>query len=280
MASVLDTEGLEMSMRNRTERFKELRAQALRERPKKEVVVEGAPAFGWVEALSKLESVEKKLGPLFIELDRQQTRHLMAHAEFGSEEDDDSDPEEMVRLLTAQITSYFKVLETALRKVVQDADNQHLLYNVHKGIASRITVLHQRFRVIEQRYADGLKGKSNMAEKMEGMLVSEETRKWEEEEAEACRKDQLYVQGYNQHQIDSMLVDEQVAKEKAEALAEVSTTLQEIHSMFSDLHALVIEQGTMLDRVDSNIESATDHMRNATADIRLARKHHKRCTVQ
>ncbi|KAJ9469235.1 Syntaxin-41 [Diplonema papillatum] len=266
-------------MRNLTPKFLQKREKARSTRPAKSRLEEGAPPLGWVQAVAKVDHAERSIENLLVELQEQQSAHLRADARFESDDEEDN-AEEKVSRVTEQTTKLFHVLDDALRRVVRDADDQLMLMNVHRGLVTRVNELHIKFRMIEQKYADALKEKGAVRKKLDGILHSEEARKWEEQEAHECRIDSLQEQGYNKFQIQKILVDEEIAREKADALEDIETALNDLHSMFSDLHAVVVEQGSMLDRVDTNIENATAHMRLATSDLRLARKNHKRCGIQ
>lgn len=42
----------------------------------------------------------------------------------------------------------------------------------------------------------------------------------------------------------------------------ISESIEELSSMFKELVVLVIDQGTILDRIDCNMEAVVEHTRN------------------
>eukprot|EP01060_Flectonema_neradi_P005008 TRINITY_DN1330_c0_g1_i5.p1 TRINITY_DN1330_c0_g1~~TRINITY_DN1330_c0_g1_i5.p1 ORF type:complete len:327 (+),score=53.47 TRINITY_DN1330_c0_g1_i5:537-1517(+) len=266
--------------RDITEKFITLREKAKRNRPVHVVPEEGAPALGWVAAVAKVEHAEGVITSLLEELEVAQTEHLRAAAEFGSDDETEEHPEQRVSRLTSEISKLFKSLEIALKRVVQDADNQQILMNVHRGLVHRVANLHANFRRTQSKYTKAFQGMGDREKQVSHLFENEEVRRWEEEEAKESRVDQLQEQGYSKFQIESLLTEEQIHKEKADAIAVISSSLTELSDMFSDLNALVIDHGTMLDRIDTQLEQSRFQIQMGTADIRKAHKAHKKCSVQ
>lgn len=51
------------------------------------------------------------------------------------------------------------------------------------------------------------------------------------------------------------------------------TNLKELGEIFRDLNTLVVEQGTILDRIDYNVEMAEIHTGKAHTELLKAEKH-------
>ena len=260
---------IELPTRDRSELFFMHRENARERRGVLPVFEESPPPLGWVQAVAKVEHAEGTITKLLQQLQELQAVHIVEDATLDGKQEG---LEQQIVDLSRQIMSLFKTLDTAIKRVVQDADDQEMLLNVHRGLVTRVAALHEQYRVCQQKYSDDLKQKQEMKNRLNTMLSSSETQKWEEDEAKECRIDDLKLQGYAPEHIESILLDEEVAKEKAEALTDISSALKELHSMFSDLHALIIEQGTMIDRVDQNISQARSNMQYGAEQIRDARK--------
>ena len=264
--------------RDKTEQFLSERTAARSTRDVQVAVDAGPPPLGWVQAVSKVEHAEGRITQLLKELEAEQARYLMLQAEVdgvGADEDEDVSPQELERhiaSMTSQVNALFKSLDGALGKVVQDADNPLMLMNVHRGLVSRISALHDRYRALQQQYQIDLRQKSSMKNKVSEMFTQNDTKAWEEEEAKECRVDELKLKGYSREVIESIMLDEDIAREKLESLEDIEVSLKELNEMFRDLHALVIEQGTMIDRIDTNVKSATDAMTVSCTELHKARK--------
>lgn len=58
--------------------------------------------------------------------------------------------------------------------------------------------------------------------------------------------------------------------ERTRELAEIAKNIASLADLFKDLSALVIEQGTILDSVEYNIERTADSMEGAVKELKIA----------
>ena len=68
---------------------------------------------------------------------------------------------------------------------------------------------------------------------------------------------------------------EYLAVERSKDISELLTNISELGEVFKDLNILVVEQGTILDRIDYNIEQAQVHTEKAVTELLKAEKHQK-----
>uniref|UniRef100_A0A7S1J642 t-SNARE coiled-coil homology domain-containing protein n=1 Tax=Eutreptiella gymnastica TaxID=73025 RepID=A0A7S1J642_9EUGL len=94
-----------------------------------------------------------------------------------------------------------------------------------------------------------------------------------DEEQERDEKMQKYVaQGFSQEQIDALLLNEQMVNERDAQLQNIYSNIVDLHSMFKDLNALVIDQGTLLDRIDHNVEETKTQILKANKELEATAK--------
>ena len=55
-------------------------------------------------------------------------------------------------------------------------------------------------------------------------------------------------------------------------LTEIARSIAQLAELFKDLSALVIDQGTLLDSVEYNIEQTAAHMAEAVTELNVAQK--------
>eukprot|EP01063_Lacrimia_lanifica_P029743 TRINITY_DN4591_c0_g1_i1.p1 TRINITY_DN4591_c0_g1~~TRINITY_DN4591_c0_g1_i1.p1 ORF type:complete len:279 (+),score=98.86 TRINITY_DN4591_c0_g1_i1:165-1001(+) len=270
--------------RDHTQRFEDLRrkANAAKEKagvaPAKRLEV-SQPPLGWVSAVAKVEHAEGVISGLLRELEECQQVHLNSVADFGGD-DVGEDPQEKIAAITAEIQRMFKTLDKALKAVVQDADDQNILMNVHRGVAYRISELYKQHTALVSRYTEALGKRNKQKAKLQNKIEGDDVREWEEQVRLETRQDELQDIGYTKYQIESIMMEEQIQREKLDAIKNIAAAVEELHSMFTDLSSLVHEQGEMLDRIDENISQTSMSVKMGLSELRLVNKRAKRCTVQ
>lgn len=68
---------------------------------------------------------------------------------------------------------------------------------------------------------------------------------------------------------------EMVAQDRTKAITKLAQNIQELNQIFKDLNSLVIDQGTLLDRLDYNIEQAEKHINQGTQEVVKAENYQK-----
>lgn len=69
---------------------------------------------------------------------------------------------------------------------------------------------------------------------------------------------------------------EQIAAQRSSEIAQVAASINELHTIFKELAALVIDQGTILDRIDYNTEKIYSKTENAKGQMEKAVKRKKK----
>ena len=73
--------------------------------------------------------------------------------------------------------------------------------------------------------------------------------------------------GYFQTELQSMQEKGLQGKYKDEEIQNLVKSINDLASIFKDLSVLVIEQGTILDRIDYNVQEAKDNVQLAVKEI-------------
>lgn len=60
--------------------------------------------------------------------------------------------------------------------------------------------------------------------------------------------------------------------ERTRELADIAKNIASLADLFKDLSTLVIEQGTILDSVEYNIEHTADSMESAVKELKIAQR--------
>ena len=69
----------------------------------------------------------------------------------------------------------------------------------------------------------------------------------------------------------------EVSSERSEAIEDLVRNIADLADIFKELSSLVLHQGTILDRIDYNIEQTLEHTTKANKELEIADKRQK-CT--
>ncbi len=63
--------------------------------------------------------------------------------------------------------------------------------------------------------------------------------------------------------------------QRDQEIANIAKSIEELAQIFRELAVLVIDQGTILDRIDYNMETAVEHAKEGIAQLNQAEEHQK-----
>lgn len=68
---------------------------------------------------------------------------------------------------------------------------------------------------------------------------------------------------------------EGIVSERDEEIQNIAKSIEELSSIFKELAVLVIDQGTILDRIDFNMEQVVEHTKEGIQQLEKAEEHQK-----
>lgn len=84
------------------------------------------------------------------------------------------------------------------------------------------------------------------------------------------------LSGEQQHALDQIEVESQ---DRLKEIVKVAQSINELASLFRELNVLVIEQGTILDRIDYNVEQTVEKVKHGVVDLDAADKISKKAVT-
>ena len=73
-----------------------------------------------------------------------------------------------------------------------------------------------------------------------------------------------------------LVMAERMTEEREKAIQQVAESVGELAEIFKEIQVLVIDQGTILDRIDYNIEQAADRVGSAVVELNKANEYQKK----
>ena len=81
--------------------------------------------------------------------------------------------------------------------------------------------------------------------------------------------------GFNQQQLEMIERKEKEANEREQAILEIAKSVHELAQLFQDLSILIVEQGSLIDRIDYNIEQTLEKLENTKPIIDDTNRYHR-----
>lgn len=199
----------------------------------------------WVDnydqLLEDLSAIENTLRLL------EKTQNTRLQKAFADTSKNDLEIKGLVRKLTFMIKS----VESSTREI-ENVEGEFADFQVRKNIAQSIALrLHkstEKFKASQQKYLSKI---SKMP--TEDLVL-----------------DPLGMR----HEEEGLLVDAQ-ATERTEAIDQMLNDMTDLSEIFKELNMLIVHQGTILDRIDYNIEMTLQHTGKANEQLTKAAEHQK-----
>jgi syntaxin 16 len=182
---------------------------------------------------------------------------------FGRDLDD---MESRIEAMTREITDRFRTAERILQKVgaaTRRAGGEEAAIgaNVQRNLAKQLQELSVSFRTSQRKYLAEVQAQKSgvmTGDKFAGIDLSTD-------EGNFFTTQQVQVVDDLQEAIQSR--DKEISK--------IAQSIEELGTIFKELAVLVIDQGTILDRIDYNMEAVVEHTKTGIKQLERAEKAQK-----
>lgn len=236
----------------------------------------------WVFAYNELTGDMAELEKLLEQLAAQYAQHLLPS--FG--EKDTSQLEREIRVRSHQLMKMLHEVERKVRNIVKDNPQSsspeakvelQIRRNLQKRFAAPLQELSASFRKKQKAYLDKLQEQretySGEAESGVSTLV----------DVEEAQSSEGYDTGFSETQLLTVESATALAEERTRELRRVAENVNDLATLVKDIASLVVDQGTVLDRVDYNLEEVKLKTNAAVRELRITnryqRKRHALCCI-
>mmetsp|Transcript_5171 Transcript_5171/g.13608 ORF Transcript_5171/g.13608 Transcript_5171/m.13608 type:complete len:323 (-) Transcript_5171:243-1211(-) len=196
---------------------------------------------------------------------------------------DDDDQEEHISNTVGEVSTLFKDCERRLKELInskdEGTDDESVRKNIERRVAQQLQDLGGEFRKGHKTYLAKLKGQTIEEYKPdlsfnEGPSASGGSGGFfddDEDGGAGCTDPR-----FSAAQTLQLVMAERMTEEREAAITKVAESVGELAEIFKEIQVLVIDQGTILDRIDYNIEQAADRVVQARGEIEKANDYQKK----
>lgn len=160
------------------------------------------------------------------------------------------------------------------------ADDLNMIENMQKNYALKIQQLSSNFRKLQNNYIKFLKkdefeqlpslNKSNQAiDQSTYNPAIDETEELESYSREAIKESSSILQ-------QKSSINDSMIRQREQEITKLAQGVLEVSSIFKEMQNMVIDQGTILDRIDYNLENTKVDLQNASQQLTRASHYQKR----
>jgi len=216
----------------------------------------------WVDSAEDAREDLKSIKEQLVQLTKAQQKRLL------NVFSDDAQPDKDVEAISGHIGKLVRHCEGCIHQVktrgaqqgVSDTDAA-FRENVQRNLATQLQKLSQNFRQDQKNYLDDIRKRQKGAVWDDGPSGSKG----------GGGADAGFTEG-QLLELDSMEVN---ASQRSEEICQIASSISELHTIFKELAVLVIDQGSILDRIDYNIEQVVTQSKEANKQLQKAEKSQK-----
>ncbi|KAI8883906.1 t-SNARE [Backusella circina FSU 941] len=179
--------------------------------------------------------------------------------------DDRSSDEAAIDNLTSDITNEFYRIKRDIQRIhagVNDSDqDDKLARNIQTSLATKVQDVSSSFRKQQSSYLQKLQGQATRKADILGLESD-----LSNEAAELLLDEDAQV-GFTESQLAVLESNDALVDQREREVSQIAKSIHQLAEIFRDLQTLVIDQGSMLDRIDYNIEQTTVQIKEATVEL-------------
>ncbi|XP_059648449.1 syntaxin-43-like isoform X1 [Cornus florida] len=221
----------------------------------------------WVDVSEEIAADVQFVRAKMVELSKSHAKALMPS--FGDGKED----QHSIEALTHDITALLKKSEKRLRKLstAGPSEDSNIRKNVQRSLAIDLQNLSVELRKKQSTYLKRLRQQKegptpdgvDLEMNLNGNILRSED-------------DDLDDMGFNEHQMARLKKSEAFTVEREREIQQVVESVNELAQIMKDLSVLVIDQGTIVDRIDYNIQNVAASVEEGFKQLQKAERTQKR----
>lgn len=234
----------------------------------------------WADGLEEIQYSLTRLRAKIRDLDTLHTRHL-----HRPTLDDSCDEEQQIEALTQEITRMFGAVHRLIQQIRHQSGEgsrleQRLSYNVISSLAATLQELSTDFRKSQNSYLKRLKSREERSKQYFDTALDQDFSQGADWEVDNIDQ-QFGLASASGHlsQQQLLLLEEdntRMAARREHEVRQIVKSIVDLNDIFKDLAQMVADQGTVLDRIDYNIEQCQIQVHQGYQQLQKADSYQKK----
>lgn len=228
-----------------------------------DAVVIGLPP-AWVDISEEIATNMQRARSKIAVLTKSYAKALMPT--FG----DTTADQHAIEELTQEITRLLKRSEQMLQKLSGQglSEDANVQKNVQRSLATDLQALSMEFRKQQNAYLQRLRQQKDGSDEVDmGMHLNGPKTRYED--------DQSFDSGFSTQQLARMKKTEVLTAEREREILQIVESVNQLQQIMKDLSTLVIDQGTIVDRIDYNIQNVAASVDKGVKELEKAERTQK-----
>ncbi|RPB22281.1 t-SNARE [Terfezia boudieri ATCC MYA-4762] len=218
----------------------------------------------WADVSDEVNEILALIKKKSVKLDQLHQKHVLPGF------DDKTAEEGEIEQLTTEITTMFHQCGNAIKKVerlakqggITSQSEEAMSRNIRISLAAKVQEASTAFRKKQSAYLKKLRSLQGAAGSIERANSPSVPSFLQDEEADVS-----YSQSTLQQQSATLTSNDAAINQREREITDIAKGIIELADIFKELQTMVIDQGTMLDRIDYNIENMAVHVKAAEKEL-------------
>ncbi|KAF5182687.1 Syntaxin-like protein [Thalictrum thalictroides] len=215
----------------------------------------------WVDVSEEIAANIQRARTKMAELAKAHAKALMPS--FGDGRED----QHMIEALTHEITNLLKRSEKRLRRLsaAGPSEDSNVRKNVQRSLATDLQSLSVDLRKKQSTYLKRLRQQKEGQDGVDLEMNLKENRS-------ELEVDDLSGMEFSDHQMSKLKKSEAFTAEREKEINQVVESVNELAQIMKDLSVLVIDQGTIVDRIDYNVQNVAASVEQGFKQLQKAER--------
>ncbi|KEF60248.1 syntaxin 16 [Exophiala aquamarina CBS 119918] len=240
----------------------------------------------WIDVQEEVGDVLKDITLKAARLDKLHAKHVLP----GFDDDSVKQQEEReIERLTTEITRAFQDCQRAIKRIetmVKDArqsgnvqkGDETMAKNIQVALASSVQEVSATFRKKQSTYLNKLRALGGFESPIGRSSTPVPQNPYTDPALMESDADKRFSQSTLQQTAQKRHNNDTVIAQREQEINDIARGIIELADIFRDLQGMVIDQGTMLDRIDYNVEQTVTDVKGAEKELTTATNYQKRST--